>query len=257
MNSIIDNGRTFDWGKSSDFYARYRDIYPKEMYEQFYRLGFAGKDTVNLDIGTGTGIIPRFMYSYGGRFFGIDISEKQIEKAKELSNNTGIEYLVGTAENIPFDNGFFTSVCAVQCWRYFDKEKSVAEIHRVLKEKGLLLIAYMQWLPKESFIIDKSLKLVKKFNPDWDCFGDRIEVENSYFSLKGFKKKEFLDFDCEIPFTRESWNGRMVACRGIEPSLTPEEVKRFSNEHMKMLENNTENEFTLKHQIAIFCFEKE
>lgn len=254
-NNLIDGGIEFDWGKSSENYARYRDIYPKEMYESLYRLGFGGKGTVNLDIGTGTGVIPRFMCSFGGKFYGVDIAENQITKAKELSKGFNIDYCVGTAEEIPFEDGFFDSVCAVQCWRYFDKEKTVPEIRRVLKENGSFIIAYMQWLPFESEIIEKSLSLVKKYNPHWDCFKDRIDVKNSKLSLDGFKKKEFIEFDCDIPFTRESWNGRMVACRGIEPSLTTEEVKRFSFELMKLLEEYDER-FTLRHQVAIFCFEK-
>ena len=28
----IDNGKPFDWGKTSESYAKYRDIYPKEFY---------------------------------------------------------------------------------------------------------------------------------------------------------------------------------------------------------------------------------
>ena len=256
-NTTIDNGKSFDWGKSSENYAKYRDIYPKELYSTFYRLGFGGEGKNNLDIGTGTGVIPRFMSSFGGDYYGIDISENQIKKAKELSSQDNIDYRVGAAEKIPFEDGFFDSTCAVQCWRYFEKEKAIPEICRVLKKNGIFIIAYMQWLPFESEIIEKSLDLVKKFNPHWDCFKDRIDVENSRLSLDGFKKKEFCEFDCNVPFTRESWNGRMVACRGIEPSLTAEEVKRFTIEHMKMLEEYNENEFNLRHQIAIFCFEKE
>jgi len=29
----IDKGKPFDWGKTSDDYAKYRDIYPQEFYE--------------------------------------------------------------------------------------------------------------------------------------------------------------------------------------------------------------------------------
>ena len=256
MNSeIIDNGNNFDWGKSSENYAKYRDIYPEKMYEEFLRLGF-GKGGRYLDIGTGTGVIPRFMQKYGGEYCGIDIAENQIKAADSLSQGLGIEYKVGTAENIPYPEAFFDGVCAVQCWRYFDKEKAVPEIGRVLKTGGVLIIAYMQWLPDEEPIIKESLKLVKKYNPDWDCIGDRIDVSENTLLPDGFRKKEFLEFDCDIPFTYESWNGRMIASRGIEPSLSKDETERFSREHLEMLKNITKDNFTLKHQIAVFCFEK-
>ena len=30
----IDGGKAFDWGKTSEDYARFRDIYPEEFYEK-------------------------------------------------------------------------------------------------------------------------------------------------------------------------------------------------------------------------------
>lgn len=33
-NKNIDNGKKFDWGKTSADYAGFRDIYPKEFYEK-------------------------------------------------------------------------------------------------------------------------------------------------------------------------------------------------------------------------------
>nr|WP_330368158.1 hypothetical protein [Butyrivibrio sp. MB2005] len=35
----IDKGRPFDWGKTSEDYAKYRDIYPQEFYEYILQLG--------------------------------------------------------------------------------------------------------------------------------------------------------------------------------------------------------------------------
>ena len=37
--SHIDDGKTFDWGKTSEDYAKYRDIYPNEFYEYILKLG--------------------------------------------------------------------------------------------------------------------------------------------------------------------------------------------------------------------------
>lgn len=30
----IDGGKAFDWGRTSEEYAKYRDIYPKEFYQK-------------------------------------------------------------------------------------------------------------------------------------------------------------------------------------------------------------------------------
>ena len=44
------------------------------------------------------------------------------------------------------------------------------------------------------------------------------------------------EYDIEVPFTRESWNGRMKACRGVGASLSPEEIIEWETEHRTLLE---------------------
>ena len=82
----IDNGKAFDWGNTSEDYAKYRDIYPKEFYQSILDLGLCKDGQQVLDIGTGTGVLPRNMYSYGAKWIGTDISENQILQAKKLAS---------------------------------------------------------------------------------------------------------------------------------------------------------------------------
>ena len=37
--SYIDSGNEFDFGRTSDNYAKYRDIYPQSMYEKLIAFG--------------------------------------------------------------------------------------------------------------------------------------------------------------------------------------------------------------------------
>ena len=62
-------------------------------------------------------------------------------------------------------------------------------------------------------------------------------------------------YDEPIPFTRESWRGRMRALRGIGASLPPDEVAAFDGEHAAMLEEMTENEFTIKHRLDAHIYQ--
>ena len=43
QNRNIDHGRTFNWGRVSKEYAKYRDIYPKEFYEKLVELSLGIK----------------------------------------------------------------------------------------------------------------------------------------------------------------------------------------------------------------------
>ena len=74
-----------------------------------------------LDLGTGTGVLPRNMYEYGADFVGTDISENQIKFAKILAQekNQNIQFLTSSAEEIPFERelivitGFEERVCEI------------------------------------------------------------------------------------------------------------------------------------------------
>jgi len=55
-NKGIDGGNAFDWGKTSDDYAKFRDIYPALFYQKIVDMGLCIKGQRVLDLGTGTGV---------------------------------------------------------------------------------------------------------------------------------------------------------------------------------------------------------
>lgn len=254
----IDNGNNFDWSMASSDYAKYRDIYPKEMYQMLNCFGVGKKGQKILDIGTGTGVIPRNMYAcgYEGDFYGIDIADGQIAMAKELSksSNMDISYKVCSAEKLDFDNDSFDTVIAVQCWSYLDKSKVIPETKRVLKPDGELIVAFMSWLPEENEIVKKSFDIVHEFNPSWNGYDHRTEVTVPKWVEGNFRMTTFHAFDVDVPFTSQSWNGRMKASRGVGATLSPKEVEAFSKKHLKMIENDFGKEFNIKHEIVIMKF---
>ena len=85
ISKYIDGGKGFDWGRTSEDYAKFRDIYPETFYQRLIEMGLCVKGQRVLDIGTGTGVLPRNLYKYGAEFIGSDISENQIMLARRLS----------------------------------------------------------------------------------------------------------------------------------------------------------------------------
>ncbi len=82
----------------------------------------------------------------------------------------------------------------------------------------------MAWLPFEDKIAGASEKLVLKYSPNWSGAGEtihQIDIPDCY--KEKFELVHHEEFT-KIPFTHESWNGRIKACRGIGASLTE---KRF------------------------------
>jgi len=249
----IDAGKAFDWGRTSEYYARYRDIYPDEFYRKIADRGLCIEGQNVLDLGTGTGVLPRNMYKYGAEWTGTDISPEQIEQAKRLASEAGmnIDFKAVSAEKIDYPADFFDVITACQCFWYFDHVKVAPELHRLLKKDGKLVILYMAWLPFEDEIARRSEELIHKFNPDWTGGGETkhpIHIPDVMYDY--FNMEEHEEYDLNVPFTREAWHGRMIACRGVGASLSPEELARWDVEHRKLLEAVPDS-FNVLHYAAI------
>ena len=76
--NFIDSGKEFDFGKTSQDYAKYRDIYPKSMYDKLISFGIGKENQKILDLGSGTAVLPVNLYRTGANFTSTDISENQI-----------------------------------------------------------------------------------------------------------------------------------------------------------------------------------
>ena len=83
---------------------------------------------------------------------------------------------------------------------------------------------------------------------DWSGAGETmhpIEIPACY--KEKFELVHHEEWKLKVHFTRESWNGRMKACRGIGASLTPEEIENWAREHLRMLRGNAPEEFDVLH----------
>ena len=72
-----------------------------------------------------------------------------------------------------------------------------------------------------------------------DCYGERFEL--AYHE----------EFILNVPFTRESWHGRMRACRGIGASLSEEKISMWEREHKALLEHVAPDAFDVLHYGAV------
>ncbi len=255
----IDGGKAFDWGRTSSDYAKFRDIYPPVFFGKVAERGLCVKGQKVLDIGTGTGVVPRNMYKYGAEWTGSDISENQIAQAKSLAEANGmkIDFVVSAAEELDFPDESFDVITACQCFFYFDYDKVIPKLAKLLKKAGRLVILFMAWLPDDDKLAGDSEKTVLKYNPKWTGGGYTRkpvfipEIANEYFDVEYAE-----DYDLIVPFTRESWNGRMKACRGVGASMTESEIAAWEKEHMEMLEKTPSDDLEILHHAAMAILRK-
>lgn len=251
-NPSIDGGRPFDWGRASADYVRYRDIYPPAFYEKLLDYGVGARGQRVLDLGTGTGVVPRSMRDHGASWVGVDASEGQVAQARVLSRGMDISYQVVSAEDIDFPPESFDAVTACQCFSYFDHAIVSRKLRAVLRREGRFVVAYMAWLPDEDRIARASEDLVLKYSPWWSGAGETMRpISIPVCYLEDFTVVRHEEWKLEVPFTRESWNGRVKSCRGIGASLPPREVAAWEREHRELLRRIAPERFEVLHYAAI------
>jgi ubiquinone/menaquinone biosynthesis C-methylase UbiE len=98
-----------------------------------------------LDVACGTGKALRAMAALAtsGRLAGLDMSEKMIEEARSIASGiANLEFHVGSADCLPFEDETFDHVTTMNAFHHFpDQKKSLQEMVRVLKKGGRVYIA--------------------------------------------------------------------------------------------------------------------
>lgn len=251
----IDSGNSFDFGKTSVDYGKYRDIYPQSMYQKLIEFGIGKSGQNILDLGSGTAVLPVNMHSTNANFTATDISENQVEVGKQIvksQNINNISFKVCSAENTGFDDNTFDCVTAVQCFQYFNADTASKEIFRILKPNGLFCKIFMDWLPYQDKIIAEAEQLVLKYNPTWNgCGFEKFRYNYPQWAENGFIIDTIHSYNTDIKFSKEAWIGRMKSCRGIGASLSAQKVNEYENEYRELLKKYPTDYLMLKHQIHI------
>lgn len=231
---------TEDWNKTAEDYARHRAGFPDWFYdrlEQHHGFAFAGKEV--LDLATGTGNLARGFAKRGARVTGIDIAKDMIEAAKTLDEKEGvfIDYRLCRAEDTGLLSDRFDIISAGTCWHWFEGAKAAREILRLLRPGGSALLCMLSWLPIAGNLVDKTEKLVQRYNSRWKYFGMNGLKPEYLADLReaGFGHPVSFSVDYDIPYSPEDWCGRMRASAGIAASLPRPAVEDFDRDLRDLL----------------------
>ncbi|WP_090754748.1 bifunctional demethylmenaquinone methyltransferase/2-methoxy-6-polyprenyl-1,4-benzoquinol methylase UbiE [Nonlabens sp. Hel1_33_55] len=174
-------------------------------------------DTI-MDIATGTGdlVIKMAEKTKASRLVGLDISSGMLEvgkiKVKKEQLDDRIEMVLGDSENLQFDDQTFDAITVSYGVRNFeDLEKGLAEILRVLKPGGILVIletSVPQKFPfKQGYYVYSNLvvpTLGKIFSKDRKAYGYLSKSASKFPYGERFnnilKKVGFKDVESSLQF---------------------------------------------------------
>jgi 2-polyprenyl-3-methyl-5-hydroxy-6-metoxy-1,4-benzoquinol methylase len=138
------------------FYSNYADkiqekrlnspyVLRRYLHEQTYftNLKYIQAGQKVLEIGCGEGILAVLMAKKGAIVTAVDISEKNLEAAKELANKerVKIEFIKADVENLSFQENSFDVVVADNVLEHLPNfEKGLSEIKRVSKKYAVIAL---------------------------------------------------------------------------------------------------------------------
>lgn len=124
-----------NFSNNSAEYALFRPSYPDEIF-LFLETILAGRERV-WDCATGTGQVAQKLVNLFDQVEATDLSENQLKNAVL---NPKIRYSQQVAEQTDFPDQYFDCITIGQAVHWFDFEKFYAEVKRVLKPNGLIVI---------------------------------------------------------------------------------------------------------------------
>jgi 2-polyprenyl-3-methyl-5-hydroxy-6-metoxy-1,4-benzoquinol methylase len=122
-----------------------------------------------LDVGCGNGVISRSLGAAGFTVKGIDISEKTIEKARQLNTFSNVRFEVCSAEQLVADGSQYHAIICSEVLEHLQEPgKLLATLHSTLHPTGVLIVTVPNGKgPRELFVTRPVIKLQKQNGFIW------------------------------------------------------------------------------------------
>jgi ubiquinone/menaquinone biosynthesis C-methylase UbiE len=151
------------WEKQAPRYDRSIAFWEKVLFGDGRRWVCSRAYGEVLEVAIGTGRNLDF-YPAGVRVTGIDLSPAMLALARQRARELGMEVDLreGDAQDLPFPDGSFaTVVCTLSLCNIPDDRKAIAEMKRVLKPGGrLVLLDHVRAAPRLGRAVQKALEVV-------------------------------------------------------------------------------------------------
>ncbi|WP_082590778.1 class I SAM-dependent methyltransferase [Agromyces sp. Soil535] len=119
------------FGVAASVYHQARPGYPVEAIAWL-----VGDGVRVLDLGAGTGKLTEALVALDLDVIAVDPVEEMLEELEVAV--PGVPRILGTAEDIPLEESSVDAVLAGQAWHWFQPDRAIPEIARVLRPGGVL-----------------------------------------------------------------------------------------------------------------------
>ena len=162
-------------------YARFRPGYPPEVVEVLKQECGLKRDSVVVDVASGTGIFTRLLLEHGNHVFGVEPNAEMRQAGEEnLAQYPNFTSIAGTAESTGLADRSIDLVTAAQAAHWFDREKALREFQRILKPGGYVALLWNDRRLEASAFDRDYEQMLLKFGTDYADV-KRLDADASRF----------------------------------------------------------------------------
>jgi ubiquinone/menaquinone biosynthesis C-methylase UbiE len=143
------------FGAAASEYERVRPEWPPVVVDRAAALLGLGRDSEVVDLAAGTGKLTRLLAERFDRVVAIEPDDR-------MRALLGGEALAGTAERIPLPDTSADAVFVGDAFHWFDAPVALAEIARVLRPRGGLVLLWNDWWETEPPIPEAASELLRE-----------------------------------------------------------------------------------------------
>ena len=234
----------------TEAYDRGRPSYPQEAVDLIVaELGIHAGSTV-VDLAAGTGKFTALLVQAGAKVVAVEpVAEMRTTLARTVP---GVEVCDGTAEDVPRPDGFARAVTAAQAFHWFDADKALTEIARVLEPGGGLAFLWNRR--------DESVPWVRQMSEvlHWHEFGhsdyDQVDWTAVVARSGLFTELQRRSFGYEQELDRQGLADRVRSISYVAALDEPQREEQV--EHVLRLVDDKPERFSLPYTTLVFWCSK-
>jgi SAM-dependent methyltransferase len=185
------------FGSVADAYERARPLYAVEALEW---LGDRLPLRRVVDVGAGTGKLTRQLAALGADVVAVEPDDAM--RAVFTRILPEIEVLPGSAEALPLEDGSVDVATAAQAFHWFDLERALPELHRVIRPGGGMAVVWNEWNDEDELMRALNAIVKRKRPGELVNAGDDHPLTGSLLfenrELRKFNHVEDIDADTVV-----------------------------------------------------------
>ncbi|UCC21360.1 MAG: class I SAM-dependent methyltransferase [Promethearchaeota archaeon] len=222
-------------------YIKYRPGYPQEIIKFLKEKNILSKESVNADIGSGTGILSELFLKEGNLVYGVE-PNIDMRKAGEnmLSKYSNFISIDGSAEDTTLKPKTIDIIAAGQAFHWFNLDKTKLEFQRILKPESWVVLIWNRRKKEINEFLKEYEKFLLKYGTDYKAIEkSKLDFEKFFGGNQLKIKYQIENFDNFQIFDYEGLEGRLLSTSYIPLDDNPKynnmisDLKQLFKKHQK------------------------